>query len=47
MANRLILLIGRIDEEILLLLIAIQRYYKEIIFNVVRIATYYIILGIP
>ena len=47
MANRLILSIGKVDEEILLLSIIIQRHYKEITFDIIRIAIYYIILGIP
>ncbi len=47
MANGLKLLIGSIDKEITSLLFIIQRYYKEISFNIIRIATYYIILGMP
>jgi len=47
MANGLKLLTGSIDEEITSLLFIIQCYYKEMSFNIIRIATYYIILGIP
>ena len=46
-ADGLILSIGRVDEETASLPVTIQRYYKEITFDVIRIATYYVILGIP
>ena len=47
MADGLILSTGRVDEETTSLPVAIQRYYKEITFDVVGIATYYVILGMP
>ncbi len=47
MADGLKLLTGSIDEEITSLPFIIQRYYKEMTFDIIRMATYYIILGIP
>ncbi len=47
MADGLELLIGSIGEETTSLYLIIQRHRKEISLDVVRIATYYIILGIP
>ena len=47
MADGLSLLIGSVAEETTSLLFIIQRYYKEMSFDIVRIATYYIILGMP
>jgi len=41
------LLIGRIDEETHSLPVIIRRHHEELTFDVVRIATHYIILGIP
>ena len=38
---------GRIDEETHSLPVIIQRHHEEITFNIVRMATYYIILGMP
>ncbi len=41
------LLKGSVDEEITSLPFIIQRYYKEMSFDIIGIATYYIILGMP
>ncbi len=41
------LLKGSVDEKITSLPFVIQRYYKEMSFDIIRIATYYIILGMP
>ena len=38
---------GRVDEETTSLPVTIQRHHKEITFDVIRIATYYVILGMP
>jgi len=46
-ADGLTLLTGRIDEEIHSLPVIIQRHYKELTFDVIRITTYYIILRMP
>ncbi len=46
-ADGLTLLKGSVDEETTSLLFVIQRYYKEMSFDIIRIATYYIILGMP
>ncbi len=46
-ADGLTLLIGRINEEIHLLPVIIRRYHEELTFDIVRITTYYIILGMP
>jgi len=47
MADGLELSTGSVGEETTLLHLAIQRHHKEISLNVVRIATYYIILRMP
>ncbi len=47
MADGSTLLKGSVDEEITSLLFIIQRHYKEMSFDIIRIATYYIILGMP
>ncbi len=47
MADGLELLTGSIGEETTLLYLVIQRHRKEISLDVVRIATYHIILRIP
>jgi len=47
MADGLKLSTGSIDEEITSLPFVIQRYYEEMSFNIIRIATYYIILSMP
>ncbi len=47
MADGLELLTGSIGEETTSLYLIIQRHRKEISLDVVRIATYYIILGMP
>jgi len=47
MADGLELSIGSVGEETTSLHLVIQRYRKEISLDVVRIATYYIILGMP
>ena len=47
MADGLILLTGRVDEETASLLVTIQRHHKEITFDVIRMATYHVILGMP
>ena len=39
--------IGRVDEETTSLPVTIQRHHKEITFNIVGMATYHVILGIP
>ncbi len=41
------LLKGSVDEETTSLLFIIQRHYKEMSFNIVGMATYHIILGMP
>ncbi len=46
-ADGLELLIGSISEETTSLYLIIQRHRKEISLDIVRIATYHIILGIP
>jgi len=46
-ADGLELLIGSISEETTSLYLIIQRHRKEISLDIVRIATYYIILGMP
>ena len=46
-ADGSILSTGRVDEETTSLPVTIQRYHKEITFDVVRIATYHVILGMP
>ena len=38
---------GKIDTETLGLPIAMEKHYKEIIFDVVELANQYIVLGIP
>ncbi len=47
MADGLKLLTGSIDEEITSLPFVIQRHYKEMSFDVIRMATHHIILGMP
>ena len=47
MANGSEALSGDVNRETIPLDIAFQRYYKEVTFNIVRMANYYIILGIP
>jgi len=47
MADGSTLLIGRIDEEIYSLPVIIRRHHEELTFDVVGMATYYIILGMP
>ena len=47
MADGLILSTGRVDEETASLPVTIQRYHKEITFDVVGIATHHVILGMP
>ena len=47
MADGLELLIGSVGEETISLHLIIQRHREEISLDVVRIATYYIILRIP
>jgi len=47
MADGLELSIGSVGEETTSLYLVIQRHYKEISLDVVRIATHHIILGIP
>jgi len=47
MADGSTLLKGSINEEITSLPFIIQRHYKEISFNIIGMATYHIILGMP
>jgi len=47
MADGLKLSTGSIDKEITSLPFIIQRHYKEMSFDIIRMATYYIILGMP
>ncbi len=47
MADGSTLLTGSVDEETTSLPFVIQRYYKEMSFDIIGIATYYIILGMP
>ncbi len=47
MADGSTLLKGSVDEETTSLLFIIQRHYKEMSFDIIGMATYYIILGMP
>jgi len=47
MADGLELLTGSVSEETTSLYLAIQRHRKEISLDVVRMAAYHIILGMP
>ncbi len=47
MADGSTLLKGSVDKETTSLLFIIQRHYKEMSFDVIGIATYHIILGMP
>ena len=47
MADGSTLSTGRVDEETTSLPVAIQRHHEEITFDVVRMATHHVILGMP
>ena len=38
---------GKVDYEIILLLVTIQRHHEIITFNIIKLATHEVIFGLP